>query len=282
MPKLIESFFADGANGIRLHGRKWCIEKPRATLLGVHGYSEHSGRYEHVALAFNEKGFNVFWIDLPGHGLSEGKRNSISDFNHYVVAVERLLREAERSESPQPIHLFAHSLGALVATRFIQSSHLARHIQCLSLSGPLFGVHRFSPAMLCLLKFLTSFLPDISLSNKKELNVGVLTSDPEMQKKRLADPLVNDIATFHWFREFLKAKDAAFREVDKIRLPIKIFTAEKECVVDLKAIEEFFALLSFPDKAYINYPGFLHEIVNDRGRAQVISDILDWHITHLS
>jgi Zn ribbon nucleic-acid-binding protein len=41
---------------------------------------EHSGRYEHVAVAFNAAGFSVFALDHLGHGHSPGKRAFINRF----------------------------------------------------------------------------------------------------------------------------------------------------------------------------------------------------------
>ena len=37
-------------------------------MLIVHGMGEHSGRYEHVARFFVERGYEVSTFDLRGHG----------------------------------------------------------------------------------------------------------------------------------------------------------------------------------------------------------------------
>jgi lysophospholipase len=272
-----ESFYTEGAGGLRLHGRRWrTSQKSKATLIGVHGYSEHSGRYDHVAKYFNERGYDVFWIDLPGHGHSDGKRNSIENFDDYVVAIERLLREAERSEAKNPFHLFGHSLGGLASLRFIQESKLASQISSLTLSSPLLGLGRYPPKMLPLLKFVTSVLPDIILHNEKDLGNSVLTSDPGMKTIRDADKLVNKLVSTHWLREVLKAREKVFSDVEKIRLPFGIFRAGKEFVVDGAESDRLFSLVSFPKKTLKVYPEMLHEIVNEVERVRVIEDIFNW------
>lgn len=277
MTSAIESFHAEGAHGLKLHGRMWRVDQPKATILGVHGYSEHSGRYRHVAEYLNSRSFDVFWIDLPGHGLSQGKRNDCSDFHDYIFAIEQLVREALRAQAKGPLHLFAHSLGGLSAIRFLEGSDLASNICSTILSGPLLGLYRFSPAMLPLLKIFTSIIPNLTISNKNELGADVLTHDPEMARLRASDPLINEVVTTHWLREFLTARISAFKETSKIRIPILMLKGELEKVVDPREIDRFFDLLDVPKKEMKIYPGMFHEIVNEIERFRVMNDIAHWY-----
>ena len=50
----------------------------------VHGYAEHGARYAHVAAELNAQGMAVFAEDHLGHGLSDGDRALITDFEHIV------------------------------------------------------------------------------------------------------------------------------------------------------------------------------------------------------
>src|SRR5438093_514050 len=38
------------ADGLRLHGRYWEADDPRAVVVVAHGFGEHAGCYDHVAL----------------------------------------------------------------------------------------------------------------------------------------------------------------------------------------------------------------------------------------
>src|SRR5882724_6099377 len=65
-----ESTFAT-TGGLQLFGRTWRPESPpRATLVLVHGYAEHSGRYEYAGSSLAERGYAVCALDLRGHGRS--------------------------------------------------------------------------------------------------------------------------------------------------------------------------------------------------------------------
>ena len=53
--------------------RRWVPKKiTRGVCIISHGFAEHSGRYEHIALELNRNGFAVYAIDHVGHGASEG------------------------------------------------------------------------------------------------------------------------------------------------------------------------------------------------------------------
>src|SRR4051812_48110748 len=69
---------------LKLFGRHWKASGAKGTILLVHGYSEHSGRYFHFAKFLVQHGFDVITFDLPGHGRSEGRRSDIENFQDYV------------------------------------------------------------------------------------------------------------------------------------------------------------------------------------------------------
>src|SRR3990172_13210604 len=51
--------------------RSWTPKTPsRALVIFVHGFTEHCGRYEHVAQALVARGVAVHALDLRGHGRS--------------------------------------------------------------------------------------------------------------------------------------------------------------------------------------------------------------------
>lgn len=271
-----QSLIVDGPRGWKIHGRQWLVSNPRGTLIGVHGYSEHSGRYAHFARYLNSQNWDVYWIDLPGHGMSEGARNNIDDFSDYVVSVERFLREVERRSAKRPFHLFGHSLGGLVSIRFIETYGAAHSIASLILSGPLLGLDRFDPVKLYFLRVVASLLPNIRLKNKRELTGPYLTRDQEILSDRALDPLINTHVTFHWFREFCRGQELAFSDVEKIHLPVLMLLASEERVVSGSAIREFFNRLLSVKKELIEYSGMRHEVLNEIGRERVFNDIHQW------
>lgn len=58
--------FIVNKQGLWLYYREWRIEKSIGIIFIIHGYGEHSGRYEHLAKEFNDQGYDVFSLDQQG------------------------------------------------------------------------------------------------------------------------------------------------------------------------------------------------------------------------
>jgi alpha-beta hydrolase superfamily lysophospholipase len=109
------------SDGKTLFVRRWgTADKTPVSVLILHGITAHSGPYgpmiaETLALA----GFNVFGMDLRGHGLSDGVRGDypsedrlIKDLSETVALVKGRSRK---------VVVLGHSLGALAAVVAVKS-----------------------------------------------------------------------------------------------------------------------------------------------------------------
>jgi alpha-beta hydrolase superfamily lysophospholipase len=106
--------YFDGVDG-RVHYRTWFAGDPRAAVVFLHGFGEHSGLYERLAGRLNRQGIELWALDEIGHGLSDGERGIVGS----VDALERNARrftEIARAERPAlPLVLAGHSLGGVIA-----------------------------------------------------------------------------------------------------------------------------------------------------------------------
>ncbi|TBV03050.1 phospholipase BipL [Phytopseudomonas dryadis] len=103
----------------RIAAQVWWPATPRATLLLLHGYYDHSALYRHVVQWGLEMGFAVLAVDLPGHGLSSGPRASINDFAEYQAVLRGALGQAEALGLPQPWHLCGQSTGGAILIDYL-------------------------------------------------------------------------------------------------------------------------------------------------------------------
>ena len=105
-------------DGLPLFLHDWPHAAPRGTVLIVHGLGEHGGRYAHVAAQLNAWGWRVMAHDHRGHGRSGGERGRIASDD----ALQRdlsLVIDAARAGSTGPLLLLGHSMGGLIAARFV-------------------------------------------------------------------------------------------------------------------------------------------------------------------
>lgn len=127
------------SDGLNLHVRRWLIPNPQGIVFLIHGYTEHSGRYEHLALDYNRLGLSVVAFDAQGHGGSQGDKNYIGAFDHLIQHVAEFMNhefdgiqqrrglwglDAFASDSPkdfqrlrQNVFIFGHSMGGLIGFR---------------------------------------------------------------------------------------------------------------------------------------------------------------------
>jgi alpha-beta hydrolase superfamily lysophospholipase len=105
--------------GYQIALQAWWPQTPRATLVLVHGYYDHSALYRHVIEWALGMGFAVLTFDLPGHGLSSGPRASIGDFAEYQAVLQGVLAEAAALELPQPWHLCGQSTGGAILVDYL-------------------------------------------------------------------------------------------------------------------------------------------------------------------
>ena len=103
------------SDGKTLFLRRWdAKEEPKASVLIFHGITAHSGPYGRiVADQLCGAGYNVFAIDLRGHGLSDGRRGDYPSEERFVKDLRETVAFT-RSRSKKLVVL-GHSLGALAA-----------------------------------------------------------------------------------------------------------------------------------------------------------------------
>lgn len=102
------------SDGKTLFVRRWDAQDPRASVLILHGITAHSGPYgPMVAEQLAESGYDVFGMDLRGHGFSDGRRGDYPSMERLVKDLTETLALV-KSRSRRLV-VMGHSLGALSA-----------------------------------------------------------------------------------------------------------------------------------------------------------------------
>lgn len=99
-----------------IHYRWWSAPEPSWVVLLAHGFGDHTGGWGRYAARLVAAGGAVVACDHRGHGLSDGPRAVIEDFD--VVAQEYLgVLEVAPFPASTPVVLAGHSMGGLIAAR---------------------------------------------------------------------------------------------------------------------------------------------------------------------
>lgn len=104
------------------------LPSPRAHVVIVHGYAEHSGRYDELVRTLEENDFAAHRFDLRGHGHSGGVRAHIGRFDEYIDDMRAVLGHVnEHRPDTSPLFVLGHSLGGLISLEYCRRSPEAMH-----------------------------------------------------------------------------------------------------------------------------------------------------------
>ncbi len=261
----------DGTN-IRLYSAT--VRNPLANVVLVHGFADHSGRYEHVVDAFCQAGFNMFRIDLRGHGKSDGARGFINSFDEYLKDINGAKGHwQEHTSNDKPWAIIGHSMGGLVVARYVET--YPEDFVAAVLSSPFMGLRLPVPAWKNVMaKLAARFLPTLSLP--AGIDPQMLTHDKDVLEAYTEDPLVFTSANARWFVEILSAQQSAFEQADRIKIPMLIMQAADDMLVDPEASRKFYEKITHPEKEFRIYDHCYHELFQELNKKKIIKDVLDW------
>lgn len=133
--------FLDLESG-RAYYRHWAAADPRAAVVFLHGFGEHTGLYHRYGFALNAAGIDLWAVDQFGHGLSPGARGQLGTIEDSSALAEALTAFAEVTRPGIPIVAQGHSYGAVV-TLFRVLENPGRYRAAVISGAPLVPVAEF-------------------------------------------------------------------------------------------------------------------------------------------
>ncbi|RZI82328.1 MAG: alpha/beta hydrolase [Rubrivivax sp.] len=270
-------------DGLALATRHWPLPdgvSPRGVALLVHGLGEHIGRYDHVAKLLNGWGWAAVGYDHRGHGRSPGPQGRLTDQTDLLHDLAAVVDATRTAYPGQRLLLIGHSLGGLVAARFVaaqaspaEGAPWARPVDLLVLSSPAFDPG-LSWAQKTLLSTFGALLPDLPVPNG--LKPDWICSDPAVVKAYLADPLVHDRATGRLTRFILEGGANVLQRAPHWTTPTLLLYGGADRCVRPAGSARFAAAAPHAVVCTQAYPRMAHEIFNEPDQAQVFADLARW------
>jgi alpha-beta hydrolase superfamily lysophospholipase len=246
----------------------------RATVLLVHGLGEHMGRYAALAHALNSWGYAVRAYDQYGHGASEGPRGGLPSATRLLDDLAQVVDHTRAGmEAGQPLLLLGHSMGGLVAARFVALQR--RPLEGLVLSSPALDPGLNSVQKL-LVAVLPALLPNLRVGNG--LDARLISHDPAVVAAYQSDPLVHDRIAARLAR-FIADDSAAVRAAASgWVLPTLLLYAGADKLVNPAGSRAFAAAAPPAVLSSQCFEPLYHEIFNEAepGRSQVLAALRAW------
>ncbi len=203
-------------------------DAPRATVLVVHGLGEHAGRYDALAQRLGAWGCAVRGYDHYGHGESGGPRGGLPWDARLLDDLADIV-DATRAHMPpgQPLVLLGHSMGGLVAARFVALG--LRPVDALVLSSPALdaGLGRVQKLLLATLPRIA---PNLRVGNG--LDARYLSHDAAVVRAYLADPLCHDRISARLARFIAEAGPATVARAAHWQVPTLLLWAGADRLVN--------------------------------------------------
>jgi alpha-beta hydrolase superfamily lysophospholipase len=244
---------------------------PEAVILLVHGLGEYAGRYTEWARRFTDTGIEMRLFDLPGHGLSEGKRGVVPCFEEIYDILDGILAKISEEKPEIPLFLYGHSLGGGLVL-----DYLIRHRPSVSgaiITSPWIKLTSAPPGFkVAMVKALKNVFPDLTSSSG--LNPAYLSHDPAVCREYVDDPLVHDRISLRLFSEAVKASDNIIKNASEIDVPLLLIHGRDDMITSPSGTMEVAS--SAPSALLKLWDDCFHELHNEPIKEDHFTFIKEW------
>ena len=263
-------------DGTNLVVMDWPLQKApvRGVVLIVHGLGEHAWRYDALAQELNSWGFAVRAYDQFGHGESMGQRGALPSDDRLLQDLAEVVDESRaRMHENTPLIVLGHSMGGLVAARFVSLG--MRKLDGLVLSSPALDPG-LDPLQRLLLAVLPRLLPNLRVGNG--LKPEFISHDAQVVAQYKADPLVHDRISARLAKFIADGGPATIACAPSWALPTLLLYAGADKLVDPAGSRAFASAAPPTVLTSRCFDALYHEIFNESepGRRQVLAQLKSW------
>ncbi|QND61416.1 alpha/beta fold hydrolase [Mesorhizobium huakuii] len=233
-----------------------------------HRGHEHGGRMAHLVDELHMPDHAFYAWDARGNGRSSGERGYAPSFSALVRDIDCFMREiaARDGFAMQDIALIAQSFGAVLAAAWVHD--YAPKLRAMVLASPAFSVKLYVPfakegiALWQRLKgrfFVNSYV-----------KAKFLTHDPVRIASFESDPLITRPIASNILVELYQHAARIVADARAITVPTQLLLSGSDWVVRHGPQHEFFVNLGSRTKERHVLPGFFHDTLGERDRAQAL------------
>jgi alpha-beta hydrolase superfamily lysophospholipase len=263
-------------DNLQLHTKSWTVQQPKAVIVLSHGFGEHIERYAHVAEALNNAGYSVHGLDHRGHGQSEGQpRAFVRSIEEYVDDLKLLWDQVKSPHVPNI--LIGHSMGGIIAVRYALKYQSELH--ALVTSGAALIPAPVPSFVRALIRSVAGAMPQFGAI---AVPAHYISTDPAEVSKYESDPLIyHGKVPLGTLSAMVSDGGNTLERASELRLPLLVMQGTADKVISPTGSQALDERAGSADKTLKMYPGFFHEIFNEKDRQRVISDMIAWLDKHV-
>ncbi len=265
-------------DGFQLPLRRWGTAEPRIVVLALHGFNDHGGSMEALALHLDGHGIAVYAHDQRGFGVNpdRGRWAGTDPLVTDAARVARLLRERYPDAH---LYLAGKSMGGAIAA-----------LTMIRATPPVDGVVLIAPAVWAretmpwhqrtALWFARRLFPGMRFTGRffqRFIDIRP-TDDPEVMAQLRNDPLVLKHARADTLDGVTGLMDAALAEIGALPGPALILYGGRDDIIPAPAVCALLRRIAIDGRglrmAY--YPDGYHMLTRQLGARPVLDDIAAW------
>ncbi len=246
--------------GLTIHFVEVGNDDASHTIVISPGRVEGYLKYKELAFDFVSQGFRVFIIDHQGQGLSSRllvnrQKGHVQHFDDYSSDFNQFLTEIVEPKVVGSLSLVAHSMGSAIALRYLQTHQ--HKINKAIFSSPMWGLPT-GPIPATVLKPMVKsaawFVEQVKPQSpyflgSMDYEALPFDSNPLTHCKvryqyfrdtyeKNPDLKLGGI-TYSWVLASINALDKAYDQLDRVNIPVMVFQAGDDNVVDNSAQDKF-------------------------------------------
>ncbi len=259
------------------------------TVLCIHGSYSDARIFNYIGAQLSENGFNVYSMDLLGHGKSDGNIGDLN-FNDCLSSINEVIRKIRGSSQ---VYVLAHSIGCTFALWYVHD--YKGYLDGLILMAPyirISSIKKRSVAEPNFFNFLYLFLRRLTtpktLVKMTDLFPALKEIGGEEISHMLQDKDLNFYYSYRYIVDIIAFRNSRVKTLtDNGNVPILILHGKKDLIFFSAVSEAFFNLLKnkykeiklfdcdhwFYDAVSYNY---MQSEYTEESRKQVIARIQKW------
>ena len=288
--------------GLTIHFVEVGNEHAEHTIVISPGRVEGYLKYKELAFDLVEQGYRVFIIDHQGQGLSSRllvnrHKGHVKHFDDYASDFNQFMTEIVEPKVVGSVSIVAHSMGSAIALRYLQTHQ--HKVNKTVFSSPMWGLPT-GPIPAQVLKPVVKsaawlvelvqpqtpyFVGSMDYESVPFATNSLTHSEPRYQYFRETYEQNPDLKlggiTYSWVVASINALDKAYAQLDRVRIPVMVFQASEDGVIDNEAQNKFCQRLKDVGNECetgqpIVFDGARHEIFIERDaiRAKAIKQML--------
>jgi acylglycerol lipase len=261
---------------MRFHHR-WMPESksPWAILSVVHGFGDHSGRFDGMGTSLASLGVGVLATDLIGHGRSPGKQGCIDSYDQLLDEVESSMKYAQQLHPRIPHFLFGQSMGGnLVLNLALRRPYTMENVRGIVAGSPMLKAGKMPKEQIMNAgRWLATKLPNWRI--KAPVVVSKLSSDRRAQDAYLRDRWVHRQMSLRLGANLIDSGLWALEHAHLLSTPSLMMHGSEDTLTSPIATQQF-AEATQGLATYKCWTGCRHDLHDDMQRERVFAFMTHW------